>query len=209
MIQLASSARRVVFVSSGGTVYGVPKSVPIREDHATDPICSYGITKLAIEKYLHLYRELHGLESVVLRLANPYGERQRTHASQGAIAVFLGKALRGEPIEIWGDGSVVRDYIHISDVTRALLLAMDHAGSNRLFNIGSGLGASLNEVLEAIESATGVAPERHYLDGRPFDVPRSVLCIERAERELGWRPHIGLKEGIARTAAWLRETGEF
>jgi UDP-glucose 4-epimerase len=201
---LRAGVKRVIFVSSGGTVYGIPALLPIPEEHPTFPICSYGITKLTVEKYLYLYRHLHGLDSVVLRIANPYGERQRTQGSQGAVAVFLGKALRGEPIEIWGDGSVVRDYIHISDVVRALLAAMVYTGHHRLFNIGSGSGSSLNEVIAAIEAATNVTPIRRYLDARPFDVPKSVLSIERAVSELDWRPTVSLPAGVALTANWLR-----
>src|SRR5262249_42060795 len=101
---IQTGLKKVVFVSSGGTVYGVPKQIPILETHATDPMCSYGITKLSIEKYLHLFHVLHGLDYTVLRLSNPFGEGQRVHASQGAVAVFLGKVLRGETVEIWGDG---------------------------------------------------------------------------------------------------------
>ncbi len=110
-----STVRKVIFISSGGTVYGVPNSTPINEEHPTNPICSYGISKLTIEKYLNLYYTLYGLDYCVLRLANPYGERQRTTVAQGAVAVFLHRALRNETIEIWGDGSVVRDYIYVSD----------------------------------------------------------------------------------------------
>jgi len=204
-----AGVKKVIFVSSGGTVYGVPRKVPIDEDHPTDPICSYGITKLAIEKYLRLYWELHGLDYVVLRVSNPYGERQRTHASQGAVAVFLGKILRGEPIEIWGDGSVVRDYIHISDVVSALCCATKYRGAERVLNIGSGRGVSLNELLGAIESATGATPRCVYADKRPFDVPVSVLSIARARRELEWTPLVDLPEGVARTVAWLRMTGSY
>ena len=200
-----SGVRKVVFVSSGGTVYGVPAEVPIPETHPTDPVCSYGITKLAIEKYLGLFQQLHGLDYTVLRIANPYGERQRTHASQGAIAVFLGKVLRGETIEIWGDGSVIRDYIHIADVVDALMLAIGKTSGARVLNVGAGRGYSLNEVLDAIEKATGLPAQRKYLPGRPFDVPVSLLCIEQAKRVLGWTPKVDFDEGLQRFAAWLGE----
>lgn len=199
-----SGVKKVVFVSSGGTVYGRPVRLPIDEYHLTDPMSSYGIVKLAIEKYLELYRQLHGIDYSVVRLSNPYGERQRTDASQGAVAVFLGKVLRGEPLEIWGDGSVVRDYIHVSDVTRALMAAAAYAGEERLLNIGSGQGTSLNELMDLIGQATGREVARSYLPARTFDVPASVLSIERARAALGWAPAVALPEGIRRTVAWIR-----
>jgi UDP-glucose 4-epimerase len=195
--------KKVIFVSSGGTVYGVPTQVPIKETYSTDPVCSYGITKLAIEKYLGLFYKLHGLDYTVLRLANPFGERQRTHASQGAVAVFMGKVLRGEPVEIWGDGSVIRDYIHIADVIDALLIAIDKSVGERVFNIGSGRGLSLNEVLNAIENVTGRTAIKRYMPSRTFDVPASVLCIERAKQILKWSPQVDFESGLSRFAEWL------
>ncbi|MDR7135220.1 UDP-glucose 4-epimerase [Lysobacter niastensis] len=198
-----AGVRKVVFLSSGGTVYGTPQHVPIEEGHPTTPICSYGITKLAIEKYLELFRHLHGLDYTVLRLSNPYGERQRINASQGAVAVFLGKVLHDESVEIWGDGSVVRDYIHISDVVSAMLRCIDRAPGSVL-NIGSGAGLSLNEVLDAIERVTGRTAVRAYKPGRAFDVPVSILDIGSARRELDWQPVVEFDQGIARMARWLQ-----
>jgi UDP-glucose 4-epimerase len=196
--------KKVVFVSSGGTVYGVPRALPIDESHSTDPISSYGIGKLAIEKYLHLHRQLHGLDYTVLRLSNPYGERQRTKASQGAVAIFLGRVLRGETIDIWGDGSSTRDYIYIGDVAEALVAAMNTSSSEHLFNIGSGAGLTLNEVLDAIEKATGLKSKRNYAAARAFDVPANVLAIARAQRHLNWTPRTSFAEGLARTVRWLK-----
>lgn len=198
-----SGVKKVIFVSSGGTVYGPPIHMPITEMHPTDPVCSYGITKLAIEKYLHLYHELHGLDYTVLRLSNPFGERQRVHAHQGAVAVFLGKVMRGETVEIWGDGSVIRDYIHIADVIDALLLALGTSGGERVFNIGAGQGIALNELLDTIEKVTGLTASRQYLPGRAFDVPESVLCVDRSKRLLDWAPKVGFEEGLSRFYKWL------
>lgn len=199
-----NGARKVIFVSSGGTVYGVPQVLPIRESHPTEPICSYGIGKLAIEKYLALYKFLHGLEYCVLRLSNPFGERQRVSAAQGAVAVFLYKALRGEAIEIWGDGTVVRDYFYVSDAVSALVKAMTFNGEDRIFNIGSGTGMSLNDILAAIEALLGRPVHRYYLPPRAFDVPVNVLDISRATRSLGWRPEVPFTEGLTRMAQWIR-----
>jgi UDP-glucose 4-epimerase len=204
----SAGLRKLVFVSSGGTVYGTPTSVPIDESHPTHPLCSYGITKLAIEKYLELFHHLHGLDYCVLRIANPYGEMQRTQASQGAVAVFLGKAVRGEAVEIWGDGSVVRDFVYIGDVADALVKAMHHEGPQRLFNIGAGRGHSLNEVLDTIDEVVGRKTRRVYRPGRAFDVPANVLSIERASTHLGWRPRVAFRDGVARLASWLASNPE-
>ncbi len=199
-----ADVRKIIFISSGGTVYGVPKNIPIKEDHSTDPICSYGIGKLAIEKYLNLYHTLFGLDYSILRLANPYGERQRTLAAQGAVAVFLFKALRNEMIEIWGDGSVVRDYIYISDAIHAMVKILTYNGEQKLFNIGSGQGQSLNNIVDAIENVLGRPVSRSYGEGRALDVPVSVLDIERAKKELKWRPRVDFLEGLERTANWMK-----
>lgn len=202
-----AGVRRVVFISSGGTVYGVPRTLPIPEDHPTDPRVSYGIVKLAIEKYLALYHAQRGLGYIVLRVANPFGERQRVDVAQGAVAVFLDRALRRVPIEIWGDGSVVRDYIHVEDVARAFVRAVEHEGPPCVLNVGSGQGHSLNDLLDRLESLLGRAIERHYLPARGIDVPSNVLDIARARDELGWAPEIALDAGLARTLEWMRGPG--
>jgi UDP-glucose 4-epimerase len=204
---LSSGLKKVIFASSGGTVYGIPTTTPILETHATEPVVSYGITKLAIEKYLGLFHKLHGLDYTVLRLANPYGERQRTHASQGAVAVFMGKVLRGEPVEIWGDGSVVRDYIYISDVVSALMASL-RPSQEHVFNIGAGKGQSLNEVLISIEQVTGISAHRRYLPARAFDVPVSVLNIGHAKKFLGWSPTVSFEDGLQRFSDWLSKYPE-
>ena len=198
-----AQVQRLVMVSSGGTVYGVPQQVPIAEGHPTEPTCSYGISKLAIEKYVALYRQLHGLDGLVLRVANPYGERQRLDATQGVVPVFLGKALRGEPLQIWGDGSTVRDFLHISDVVTALLAAAHYRGEERLFNVGSGEGLSLNQLVELLRAELQRPLAVEYLPARGFDVPTNVLCIERARRSLGWNPKVTVSEGLHRLCASL------
>lgn len=198
-----AGVRQVIFASSGGTVYGIPKEVPIKETHSTDPVCSYGISKLAIEKYLHLYHAMHGLDYRILRIGNPYGEGQRTMASQGAVAVFLYKALNGEVIEIWGDGSVIRDYIYIGDVVKAFLKVMLSSSEHRLFNIGAGEGRSLNEVIGAIEYLLRHPVARRFLPARAFDVPTNVLDISRAKVFLDWQPETSFHDGLSQTLKWL------
>lgn len=206
-VLLERAVGRLVFVSSGGTVYGVPRRVPIAEDHPTEPICSYGISKLAIEKYCALYHHLNpeSFDYVVFRLSNPYGPYQNPVSAQGAIGVFLNKAIRGEPIEIWGDGSVVRDYLYIGDAVDALSRALKIDGGNRVFNLGSGKGRTLNGIVEAIEAVVGHGVERVYKKARPVDVPENVLDISRIRREMGWEPKVSLEEGLALTKRFLLE----
>ncbi len=197
---------RVIFASSGGTVYGAPQALPIPEDHPTDPLCAYGISKLAIEKYLALYARLQGLDYRVLRIANLYGEGQSPFRGQGAVAVFAYQALHGQTIEIWGDGSAVRDYLHVDDAVLALLAAMVHTGTDRVLNIGSGRGLSLNELIEALEGVLGWHIARTYREARGFDVGANVLDCSRAHRALAWTPQIAFPVGIERTVRWLSDT---
>lgn len=203
-----AGVRRVLFISSGGTVYGVPVIVPIPEDHATEPRVSYGIGKLAVEKYLAVFEQVHGLNYVVLRVANPYGPRQRVDIAQGAVAAFVDAALADRAVDIWGDGSVVRDYVHVADVARAFVLALKYSGDQRIFNIGSGRGCSLAELLTIIERTVGHPVARRHSRARGIDVPSNVLDITRARRELTWHPAIALEDGIARTVAWARSAAD-
>ncbi|UOA09530.1 NAD-dependent epimerase/dehydratase family protein [Methylobacter sp. S3L5C] len=202
---VAKQVRKIVFISSGGTVYGNPVYLPIDEKHPTEPRVSYGITKLAIEKYLLMYQELHGINANILRVANPFGERQRVETAQGAVGVFLSKAIQNQPIEIWGDGSVTRDYLYVSDVAEAFALAVNYEGTNSVFNISSGVGTSLNDMIVLLEKVLGREVIRHYQPGRPFDVPISVLDNSLARQELGWEPKVRIEDGIVKTAAWMRK----
>lgn len=201
---VAHQVRNIVFISSGGTVYGNPLYLPVDEKHPTNPVVSYGITKLAIEKYLQMYDHLHGIKAITLRVANPYGERQRIETAQGAVGVFLHNALKGIPIQIWGDGSVTRDYIHVSDVAEAFVQALHYTGVHPVFNVGSGVGTSLNTLIGELEAVLGQTIERRYLPARPFDVPVSVLCNNLARTELNWSPAVSMPEGIARTSEWMK-----
>lgn len=203
-----TGVRRVVFVSSGGTIYGIPNQVPTPEMAPANPITAYGISKLAIEKYLGLYEYLHGLEYRVLRVANPFGPYQTAQKNQGVIAAFVRRALASKPIEMWGDGSVTRDYIFVDDVIEALMLAATHEGAGRIFNIGSGYGHSLNDIVAALEGLLGVGVSVERRPGRPVDVPVSVLDTTFAASELGWRPSTVFEEGLQATLAWMKSVEE-
>lgn len=202
---LSNRVAKMIFISSGGTVYGTPRYIPVDEDHPTDPLVSYGIIKLAIEKYLLMYQRLHGIRSTILRVSNPYGPRQRVETAQGAATIFLHRALHGLPIDIWGDGSVVRDYIYISDVADAFAKALEYDGDVSVFNISSGVGVSLNELLSALEEVLEKKVQRRYLAARPFDVPVSILDNTLGRKELGWSPRVGLYDGILKTLEWFEK----
>lgn len=196
--------RKVVFSSSGGIVYGRAQSIPIVEDHRTEPRCSYGITKLAVEKYLELYRQRGDLDYTVLRCSNPYGEGQDGHRPQGAVGVFLSRLKEGKPISVWGDGLVIRDYVYVKDLAEAFVLATEIDTASRVFNVGSGTGISLNELIKIMADVTGVEAEVTYGPARSLDVPVNVLDVSRARRELGWMSRTGLADGIRKTWASLR-----
>jgi len=197
---------RVIFMSSGGTVYGIPRARPIVEEHPTEPICSYGIGKLAVEKYLALFRRLHDLPYIVLRASNVYGPGKDPFGRQGAINVFLGNVARGEPIRIWGDGGVVRDYIFIEDLLALFLRCIDTriGDETPLFNAGSGEGHSLRDIVDRIHAVTGTDPKVEWTAGRMVDVPANVLDIGKARKRFDWTPGIPLDEGIRRTWDWVR-----
>lgn len=197
-IAVESRIKRTIFVSSGGTVYGVTGNEPIPEDHATNPISAYGIGKLAIEKYLALYQHIHQLDYRVLRVANPYGNNQKFNCKQGLIQAFINRINNDQPLEIWGDGSVIRDYIHIDDVTHALLCGMSDKSNETIYNIGSGIGYSINDIIMILEELLGHEIKRNYLDSRAADVPTNILDISRARKHLNWTPRIDLTEGMSR-----------
>ncbi|KAA9371157.1 NAD-dependent epimerase/dehydratase family protein [Ochrobactrum quorumnocens] len=197
--------KKLVFLSSGGTVYGNPVYLPIDEKHPTNPRSSYGITKLSIEKYCALFNQLYGMKSVIIRLSNPYGPGQSHSGIQGAIPVFAAKALSGQPIEIWGDGNVVRDYIYIDDVAEAIISVINYAGNETVFNIGHGKGTSLKEIVSNIEAVINRTVSVNYLESRSLDVQTNILDISKARNELAWQPAMGLDRGIRRVLDELQE----
>jgi UDP-glucose 4-epimerase len=196
--------RRIVFASSGGTVYGPTGSAPIPETAPTDPISAYGIGKLAVEKYLALYQHLYGLDYRALRIANAYGPHQHPLREQGLVASVLFRLLLNEPVPVWGDGAAVRDYVHIDDVVAALLAtAFSHAGPHRLFNVGSGIGRSVLSVIGDAARITGRPARIVHRPGRSADVAVNILDSTRLRRETGWSSVTDWETGLAATASWL------
>jgi UDP-glucose 4-epimerase len=198
LLQMAqnSGVQKLIFISSGGAVYGIAKRLPVAEDDSTNPISAYGIHKLAIEKYLDLFHTHWKINYGILRVSNPYGLGQPANRSQGVIAQFVHKAAVHEPLEIWGDGSVIRDFIHVDDVVDAFLLLVRHDGPFRIFNIGSGQGHSLLQLVSTIEAMIGETLAVRFTQARSVDVPANVLDIARAKTELRWQPRRSLTAGI-------------
>lgn len=190
--------RRLCYFSSGGTVYGNPDQVPVPESHPLRPISSYGIVKVAVEHYLAAYARQGWLDPVVIRPSNPYGPGQATGGVQGAVGVFLGRALAGEGVQIWGDGEAIRDYIFIDDLV-ALTIQATRSGLNATFNAGSGIGTSLNELCGHIRASTGRDLPVEYRPGRAFDVRAVVLDVSLAREQLGWVPQVDIQSGIGTT----------
>lgn len=188
---------KLIFSSSGGTVYGFGSDGLISESESTNPICSYGITKLSIEKYLYLYNVLYGVKSVSLRISNPYGMGQMRNVSQGIIGVFLSKIKKGEKVTIWGDGSIIRDYLYIDDLVSALYSASFYTGNVNVMNVGSGVGTSINNILDVFkEHFNNIVVE--YEPKRLFDVQSNVLNISLIQNELGWKPKVSISNGIVK-----------
>lgn len=197
---------KLVFMSSGGTVYGdVGEIALVDETHAVRPMCSYGVSKLTIEHYLDVYKHLRGLDYVALRLSNPYGERQSPLRALGALTVFLHRTLKHQKVEIWGNGDVTRDFIYVGDVANAVYLATVNPISG-LFNVGTGMGLSLKDILSHIGPVVGIEPSVDWLSARPFDVPRIVLDASKLSAATEWRCTTRLDDGIKITADWLRTT---
>lgn len=194
--------KKVVFCSSGGTVYGLPIRIPIDESHPTNPICAYGVSKLCAEKYLSFYGYLGALNYCILRVANPFGEWQSPNAGLGFVATVMSKVLSGEQIEIWGDGTTVRDFVYAGDVAEAFARALSHRGSDTTFNVGAGEGKTLLQVVREIEEITSKRARVSMVSRRGFDVPVNVLDIKRAELELGWKPAVSFRQALYKTLEW-------
>ena len=194
---------KVVFLSSGGTIYGNSTMERIAEGHPTMPLCSYAISKLAVEKYLFMYQSIYGQDYVALRPSNPYGPRQDPSGNLGAITVFLSRIVGGENVALWGDGSIVRDYIYVTDVAAACYAAATKSVTG-VFNIGSGVGQSLKQILDLIATTTGTSPGIDWLPGRRFDIQRIVLDCSAAKQQLNWVPKVEIVDGLRTTYDWLR-----
>jgi len=205
-VAVRREAPSLIFPSSGGTVYGKVRNVPTREDHPLAPINVYGAGKASAELYLGVYRAIHGLDCRVARLSNPFGAGQDLSRGQGAATTFVYQALSDQPIHIWGDGEVVRDYIHVSDAAAGLVALACAPRNDRcwIFNMGSGEGVSLNGIVAELEGHLNKTLEVLREPGRQIDIPISVLDNGLARNNLGWSPKLSFSDGISRTLTDLK-----
>lgn len=199
--------KKVAFISSGGAIYGKKGTCPIQEDIVTYPISSYGVQKLAIEKLLYLYRYQKNLDYRIIRLANPYGPYQRPNGKLGVVTTFIYKALTSGRLEVYGDGTVVRDFIYIEDAIRGILKIVNGENDIRVFNLGSGKGTSVNQVIEAIRKTIRSDLAVEYIAGRTTDVPVNYLDISRYEGIYGKLDPVSLEDGIKKTAEFMKQVG--
>jgi UDP-glucose 4-epimerase len=195
--------RKVVYAASGGTLYGEPEELPVRESHAQRPLSPYGVSKKAAGDYLITYRELHGIEFTALALANVYGPRQDPHGEAGVVAIFAGQLLTGAPCTVFGDGEQTRDFVYVDDVVDAFARAATK-GSGLLVNIGTGEETSVNRLYDSMAATAGVTAPPHYAPARAGELARSALDPARAGIHLGWKPWTTLGEGTALVLDWFR-----
>lgn len=212
-VQLFSEAAdrgvKLVLVSSGGTVYGEADELPIHETHHTKPISPYGVTKLTLENYAYLYAATHGLKFICLRPANAYGVGQRPFVGQGFIATAMASAIRGIPINIFGQNGTVRDYLYVSDLASGILSALVHGHLLETYNLGSGIGRSNLDVIELLKPLmldVGREIQVANLPERAFDVKANVLASKKLQEHTGWIQQVNFDSGLRRTYEWLKIT---
>jgi UDP-glucose 4-epimerase len=206
MMELAvkNDIKKIIFPSTGGTIYGEPDRVPINEAAPTNPLNPYAISKLTIEKYLNYFFHRYSLDYLVLRYSNPYGERQNPYGNQGVIPIFLNKINNNEDPTIFGDGSAIRDYIYIQDALDATLSLFDRKCNEKIFNVGSGRGNSINELISIMSEVTGKEIRPIYVNNNGFYIKKIILDISKIKNITGWSPKIDIFDGIEKTWNWIK-----
>lgn len=196
---------RFIFASSGGTVYGADVAVPTTETEPTTPRSSYGLAKLVVEHGLRLIAQQGQMRAIVLRISNPYGPGQLVKRQQGIIAAAMNALMSGQALEIWGDGSVIRDFLYVSDTAAAFTAALRSTEPYLLVNIGSGQGVSIRDLCDEIARISGHPLNRTYLPDRSVDLPVAILDPSLAQKTLGWTPRVGLADGLRHTYDWWKK----
>jgi len=198
------NVKKVIFSSTGGAIYGEQNYFPADEEHPARPVSPYGVSKLSFEKYLHYFQVEYGLEYVSLRYANVYGPRQSHLGEAGVVAIFYDRLLAGREAIINGDGKQTRDYVYVDDVVRVNLRAMDYDRSD-VFNIGTGVETDVNAIFEMVRQQSGSTQEEKHGPAMPGEQKRSVITFEKAQKNLGWRPKVTLKEGLRLTGEYFKK----
>ncbi len=201
--------KRVLYISTGGAVYGEPVYLPCDEDHPVNPICPYGASKHTVEHYLFMYQYNYGLNYTVIRYPNVFGPRQDPHGEAGVVAIFTGQMLAGKQVVINGDGEQERDYVYVADCARANLLALTKEHAPGIFNLGSGQGTTVNMVFENLKSLTNYPLDDRHGPAKLGETRRIFLNASKAERELGWKPTVNLEEGLRRTVEYFKSVERF
>lgn len=196
--------RKVIYASTGGAVYGEPEYLPADEQHPINPLDPYGASKHHVEHYLYLYRLHFGIDYVVLRFPNVFGPRQDPHGEAGVVAIWTAQMMAGEEARIYGSGEQERDFVYVTDIARANVLALEN-GSGLIANLGSGVGTSINQLFEMLKQSTGYAGPQVHSPAKQGEVFKSYITNQVAREELGWEPTISLQEGLDRTVAYFRQ----
>lgn len=206
LLELARThgVRKVIYISTGGAVYGEPKYLPCDEDHPIDPICQYGVSKHVVEHYLHVYQYLYGLDYTVLRYPNVYGPRQNPDGEAGVVAIFTGKMLAGKKITINGTGEQERDFVYVADCARANVLALN-AGSAGIYNLGTSTGTSVNLLFSTLADIIGYSSGSEFGPPKPGETFKIYLDGSRAKAKLGWSVTVDLMQGLRQTVSHFRE----
>jgi UDP-glucose 4-epimerase len=196
--------RKFIYISTGGAIYGEPTHLPVDESYPVNPESQYGVSKHTVEHYLYLYQHQSGLTFTILRYPNVYGPRQNPKGEAGVIAIFIGKMLQGVTPTIYGDGLQVRDYVHVNDIVQANSLALIK-GDNGIFNIGSGVGTTVNELYRLLANLLSFRPSPQYVPPRTGELQRIYLNAQKAKQHLGWSAEILIERGLGMTIEWCRE----
>lgn len=192
-----------IFASTGGAIYGEPEYLPCDEGHPVNPICPYGVSKLAAERYVEFYGQAHGIRYAILRYPNVYGPRQDPLGEGGVVAIFAGHMTQREPVVIHGSGEQQRDFLYVSDVVRANLLTQE-ALQGQIYNLGTGVGTSVNELFSVMSRLAGYDGQPTHGPPKPGETFKICLDASKARRELDWEPLVPLEQGLDRTLAHLR-----
>jgi UDP-glucose 4-epimerase len=205
--EVAAHGRKLILMSSGGTVYGEGITLPMDESHPTQPISPYGVTKLTLEKYAYLYAVTHGLQVTCLRPSNAFGEGQQPFVGQGFVATAMAAAMRGQEIRIFGQHGSIRDYIYVGDLADAIVRVLEPGHVGQTYNVGSGVGRSNLDVVAAMRpvlAELGCEVRAAHGPARVFDVQANVLDSTKLARQTGWKAEVSFEDGLLRTRDWLR-----